>query len=111
MNQAVMTLDRGLAGGDERGMNIKNIAVVCVSALLVLVSALALVYLKDLNRREFILFQRLGKIQQAYQVNWGKLLLEQSAWSTQSRVQSIAQRQLNMVVPNSAQIVMLKRVS
>lgn len=68
--------------------------------LCVFATAVGVVYMKDLNRRLFIEYQGLQQQEQQYNIDWGKLLLEQSTWSTQSRVQSIA-RQNGMVMPSS----------
>lgn len=69
--------------------------------LCVFASAVGVVYMKDLNRRLFIQYQGLQQQQQAYNIEWGRLLLEQSTWSTQSRVQNIA-RHNGMVMPSNA---------
>lgn len=73
-----------------------------------LVSSFSIVYIKDLNRRLFIQYQDLQQVNSDINVNYSKLLLEESAWSTQSRIQSIAENQLNMEVPSSNNIIMLK---
>jgi cell division protein FtsL len=62
-------------------------------------SAMGVIYMKDLNRRLFIQSQGLQQGQQHYQVERGQLLLEQSAWATQARVQHLARGQLKMIVP------------
>ena len=76
-------------------------------ALAIIITAFTLVYFKDLNRRYFIQYQQLQTQQQQQQVRWGQLLLEQSAWSTQARVQNIAQSKLDMVVPQMQNVIML----
>ena len=60
-----------------------------------------------LNRRFFIQYQGLQQLQQQYDIDWGKLLLEQSAWSTQARVQSLATYNLNMVMPTRHNITLV----
>jgi cell division protein FtsL len=75
---------------------------VCIFA-----SAVGVVYVKDLNRRLFIQYQGLQQQKQQYDVVWGKLLLEQSTWSTQSRVQSIA-RKNGMVMPTRAGVLLVR---
>lgn len=72
------------------------------------ITAFALVYIKDLNRRLFIHYQHLLQVRQQAQVEWSKLLLEQSTWATQARVQRIANQKLHMIVPTPQDIVMLK---
>lgn len=78
-----------------------------ISALVLglLVSAFGVVYAKDLNRRIFIEYQQVQQQAQKYQVEWNKLLLEQGAWTTQSRIQQMAQTELNMFVPSAKDIV------
>lgn len=73
-------------------------------AALVVFSSFAVVYIKDLYRRMFIHYQDLQDQQTQLYVDWGKLLLEQSTWSTQGRVQKIASDALNMQVPLANQI-------
>jgi cell division protein FtsL len=75
---------------------------------LILLSAFAVVYMKDLNRRLFIQYQGLQHVTSQLQVQWGKLLLEQSAWSTQARIQNVAMKKLNMVVPTRKDIVLVE---
>ena len=77
-------------------------------AILVFISAMGVVYVTDLNRRLFINDQQLQAQNAEEQTQWGKLVLEQSTWSTQARVQRIAQTQLNMELPTPSQIVMVK---
>lgn len=67
-------------------------------------TAIGVVYIKDLNRRFFIQSQILQHQEQVYQVNWGKLLLEQSTLATQSRTQALAARKLGMKVPRQKEI-------
>lgn len=79
----------------------KQLLAFATLALSVFLTAVGVVYMKDLNRRLFIQYQDMQQTQQQYNVAWGKLLLEQSAWSTQARVQYVAKNKLHMVVPSS----------
>ena len=74
----------------------------------ILISALSIVYIKDLNRRFFIQYQMLENVHDQIQVDWGKLLLEQGAWSTQSRIQEVAESTLGMRVPAAQKTVLIK---
>lgn len=74
----------------------------------VFMSAIAVVYVKDLYRRLFIQEQNLQTAENQLIVEHDKLLLEQSTWSTQARVQSIAEQRLNMEVPKSSAVVMVQ---
>ena len=62
----------------------------------VFISAFAIIYVKDLNRHLFSELQAMQMVSQQIDVEWGQLRLEQSAWSTQARVQQIAQDHLGM---------------
>jgi cell division protein FtsL len=75
---------------------------------LCLLSAISLLYVKDLNRRLFIDYQRTQKVSTQLATEQEKLLLEQSAWSTAMHVQRIAQNRLDMEVPDAQSVVMLK---
>lgn len=75
---------------------------------IVLMSALALIYVKDLNRRLFIDVQQHQAQTEQLQIENNRLLLEQSAWSSQARVQQVAAEQLDMELPATKEIVMLK---
>lgn len=75
---------------------------------IVLFSAFTVVYVKDVYRRLFIDYQTLQNSQNEIYVEWGKLLLEQSTWSTQARVQSVAQQHLDMEAPEAKAVVMVQ---
>ncbi len=75
---------------------------------LLIVSAFALVYLKDLNRRLFIQYQTMAHTNQQAQIEWGKLLLEESTWTAQASVQQIASNRLKMVIPTGKDIILLR---
>lgn len=81
---------------------------VTVLVFLLLLSALGVVYVKDLNRRLFINYHQLQTKTQQLRSDSNKLLLEQSAWGAQARVQVVAQRQLQMKIPPSIEVMMVK---
>jgi len=81
---------------------------VLVLVFLLLASALGVVYVKDLNRCLFITHHKLQVGAEKLQVGSRRLLLEQSAWSAQSRVQMVAKRKLKMQIPSSTEIIMIK---
>ena len=76
--------------------------------VLVVLSAFSVVYLKDVNRRLLIDYQYQAQQQQHYQTTRNQLLLEESTWARQSRVQQIAENELNMVIPTSRDVVLLE---
>lgn len=77
-------------------------------AIVVLLSGLAVIYLTDINRRLAIYVEDGTNIQNQLHLEWGKLLLEQSTWSAQARIQTIAVGQLGMQTPTTNQTVMVK---
>lgn len=81
---------------------------ICLIVVLVL-SAFTVIYIKDLNRRLFIQYQGTQAVHDKLYEDWGKLLLEQSTWSTHSRVQKIAENRLNMAMPNPKEVVVLRQ--
>jgi cell division protein FtsL len=74
--------------------------------LLLILSAFLVVYLKDLNRRTFIQYQNMARANQQAQMDWDKLLREQSSLLAQANVQQTAANNLHMYVPNAADIVL-----
>lgn len=81
---------------------------IMVIVFLLLVSSLGIVYVKDLNRRLFVVHHKLQQQTEQLQSDNNKLLLEQSAWAAQARVQIVAQRQLQMHIPPSTDVVVIK---
>lgn len=80
---------------------------ICLIVALVL-SAFAVIYIKDLNRRLFIQYQTQQTTHDKLYEDWGKLLLEQSTWSTPARVQKVAENRLNMAMPAPKEVVLLR---
>lgn len=77
--------------------------------MLVIISAVAVIYSKHLNRNEFIQLQQLEKQRDLLNEEWGRLLLEQSTWGSPSRVEQQVRSRLDMVVPSSDRTVVIKR--
>ena len=71
-------------------------------------SALGVVWVKHQNRKAFAELSALRDEHDALEVEWDKLLLEQSAWATTPRIEQIAAEQLSMTVPNADQVVVVR---
>jgi len=71
-------------------------------------SAIAVVYTTHLNRQAFNQYQQLLDERDALNVEWGQLLLEQSALAAHARVEQIAIRRLDMKVPDIKERVLVK---
>lgn len=81
---------------------------VLILVFLLLLSAIGVVYIKDLNRRLFITHHKLQVQSEQLNLDKNKLLLERSAWGAQARVQRVAQGQLHMKIPASNDVMMIK---
>lgn len=74
----------------------------------VMVSALAVVYSRHESRKLFVELQALQEERDEMNVDWGRLQLEQSTWTTHGRVADTARERLDMVVPETTKIRILK---
>jgi cell division protein FtsL len=91
----------------EIRLNVKVLGVVLLIAA-VMSSAIAVINAKHQTRTAFVQLQKLQKVRDDMQVNWGRLQLEQAAWSTHSRVEQIASRRLNMILPAEGSIKIIR---
>ena len=73
--------------------------------VLVMMSAVGVVYGKEMSRQLFTEVQMLQHSKDVLQEEWGQLLLEQAAWSRQARIQGVASTERNMVFPRVSQTV------
>ena len=73
----------------------------------VFVSALLVVGLRHQARLLSAQLQVLQVARDALNTEWGKLLLEEGAWSEHRRVETAARQQLDMAIPESNQIVVI----
>ncbi|KGM06643.1 Cell division protein FtsL [Methylophaga thiooxydans] len=76
--------------------------------VVVIISAVGVIYSKHLSRNEFIQLQQLEKQRDLLNEEWGRLLLEQSTWGSPSRVEQQASRRLQMIVPKADMTVVIK---
>lgn len=76
--------------------------------LAIVASAVGVVFAKHFSRGLFLEWEGLQRQRDALQVEWGQLQLEESAWSSHSRVESAAREQLGMEVPTPDRIVLVK---
>lgn len=75
--------------------------------LLILVTALSVVGLRHQSRQSFAELQALRAEHDQLNIEWGRLLLEQGAWSQHQRVEKIARSRLAMQLPDSSQVVVI----
>jgi cell division protein FtsL len=72
--------------------------------VLVLGTAIAVVWTKHEARSRFIQLQGLNGQRDALDIEWGQLKLEQSAWATHGRVEQAARVDLHMVIPRPDEV-------
>ncbi len=71
-------------------------------------SAIGVVYSKHQTRKTFVNLQGLHKKIDELNIEWGKLQLEQSAWSSHGRIEKIARKNLKMIMPKADEILYIK---
>ena len=76
--------------------------------LLLLGSALGVIYSKYQTRLLFVEMQRLEKDLDDYEVEWGQLQLELTTLAEHNRVERLARSKLGMRMPLREQIIYLK---
>jgi cell division protein FtsL len=74
----------------------------------VMATAIGLVYSKHKTRMLFVELQQLNKEVVSLDTEWGRLQLEQSAWSDHGRIEQIARERLGMVIPEAEQVAFIK---
>jgi len=92
---------------DDTQLQKRSSLVVILLALVVLISAFAVIYVKDKNRQLFMEYQHLQSVQNEAYIEWGKLLLEESTLATQSRIQQLAENKLGFSFPKHREILVI----
>ncbi len=82
---------------------------VCMMVLLVVASALGVVYSAHLTRQHYAEIQKLERQQDFLDSEYEKLLLEQSAWADYTRVDQLSREELGMSSPDVSDIVVVTR--
>jgi len=105
---------RALAAGTFSSVNIRQMVLsgqfLLLAMLLccLLASACFVINIKETTRQQVAELHMLNNQHNAMMVEQGKLLLEQNTWSSPVRIQSIAQNQLGMKMPEKNIIVFVK---
>ncbi len=79
-----------------------------VLLLVVLMSALAVVYVTNMYRMSLSQLELAERQAHQLELQWGQLLLEQASLATPSRVQQLASDKLKMVLPTDHQTLVLR---
>lgn len=84
-----------------------KLLLLCILWLIVIASAMSVVYVTFDVRRHTSQLAQLNDQSQRLQVETGQLLLEKSTLASYARVEKIATNQLNMRVPNGHDVVVV----
>lgn len=76
--------------------------------LTALVSGMAVVYTTHQHRMVFHELQQLRGERNELEVAWGQLLIEQSTFGLENRIERLAAEELNMQLPDWSRIVMVR---
>ena len=76
--------------------------------LVVMASAIAVVWARYENRELFIRFTQLQNQRDQLNIEYGRLELEDATWADPARVASVARHALGMVNPDPTQIRMVR---
>lgn len=87
---------------NKNGMLAAGLSVVLLS------SALAVIYSKYQSRLIFIEIQKMEKELDRYEVEWGRLQLELTMLTEENRVEVEAKKRLKLVMPVREKIIYLK---
>lgn len=110
MNITARALSQGTAL--TTGINIRALvfsqAMLCTTALVtsILLSALGLIYTKDLGRSLVSDVAHLQHLQNILQMRQDQLLLEENTLTAQGRLEYIAENQLHMAAPKTNKIIL-----
>jgi cell division protein FtsL len=77
-------------------------------SVLVLSSAIAVVYIQYLNRNLHIQLQQLQESRDRLHIEWTQLLLEQGTLGSDIRVEKIAREHLDMLLPSPNKVLVIK---
>ncbi len=79
-----------------------------VAVIVLLLSALAVIYSKYYSRLIFIEIQKQERALDQYEVEWGQMQLELTMLAEQNRVELVAREQLKLVMPIREKIIYIK---
>ena len=77
--------------------------------LAIMGSAVGVIYSKHETRKLFVELQKLHKQIDELNIEWGRLQLEQSAWTAHGRIEEVARKKLNMTLPGANEILYIKQ--
>lgn len=88
-------------------MSVERLTLVILAAL-VFLSAAGVVFSKHMSRSLYVELRALQQDRDNMEVEWGKLLLEQSTLATHGRIESVAGQKLGMEIPEIDSVVIVR---
>ncbi len=85
----------------------RNRALFATLVIACLGSAVGVVYAKHQSRKLFMAFSALIDERDRLEVDWSRLQMEQSTWSTHARVEQLAREQMHMRNPKPEEVELL----
>ena len=79
-----------------------------IAGIVLLASALAVIYSKYFSRLIFIEIQKQERALDQYEVEWGQMQLEVTMLAEQNRVELVAREQLKLAMPLREKIIYIK---
>jgi len=108
MNAAARLVDRQVFGRVIAVSAVQTLWPIMTLLLMVLLSALLLIYSAHMRREMHATYQRETRLYDKLHIEQGQLLLERSTLMMQSRVQQVAESELDMVLPDHKNTVIIK---
>lgn len=78
-----------------------------IVTVLILVSSIAVVFLRHKHRVLFLALQSLQVERDQLSVQWGKLLIQEATSGQPAKIEAAAKRSLGMMVPHPTQVVVI----
>jgi len=103
-----LALRRKLTVRLASGLSLRDVFVTLGLLLILVMSAVGVVYSSHLCRQLFAEHAVLLEQQDTLQLEWAQLLLEESAWSSPTRIDKVAREQLGMAVPEPEAIELVR---
>jgi len=76
--------------------------------LLVMASAVGVIFSKHESRKLFVQLQTLQKERDQMDIEWGRMQLEQSTWATHGRIEGLARKKLDMTIPRAENVMIIR---
>lgn len=82
---------------------------IAILIVAVMGTSVAVIYSKHQSRKLFVELQKLHQQIDELDIEWGQLQLEQSAWSSNGRIERIARKKLHMKLPEANEIIYIRQ--